>query len=193
MNRVILNRISGFLGLAFGLSILNLACQTVSTGKDEALLARICHEMVVDLESQTEAMNWDWTLWEVDAGIQAHLEEVMPASQFVFYFSNIHCSECVHFEAMQIRKNYNPKDILIVSQAESIRALKVFKHKYLKDYQVYYISPAMDIGKRILDLPAPVYFQRSSAREMIRVFRPVFSYPELSDQYHQIMKNLIIL
>ena len=78
----------------------------VNNQKDVTLTEALKSEMAHNIKSETQELNTGLILSNIESNKAVLFKDLIRENVLFFYYSNIHCNECVDNECELIKKNY---------------------------------------------------------------------------------------
>lgn len=174
-----------------------ISCQSKTDDKeriiDNKLINAINHEIELNLLSENQVLNDHLSLIKLDSTretvVSGHL---FKQNVLFFYFSNLHCSECIDREVELVKQHYTKEQVVILAREGNIRNLIVFKRLKKIDFDIYYMKQEDRLAIAAEELNSPIFFRVNKMKMPYNIYEPKYSYPMFSMHYHSAMKRLLV-
>lgn len=103
------------------------------------------------------------------------------------YATYTHCDACILQELNTAKKYYDINQLIVLFKAMSYRDVKVFKKVNKLGYKFYFMSQNSLLSDAVEKTPVPLFFTKDSNSIIHNVFPVIGFYPELTEDYHEIM------
>lgn len=154
---------------------------------DENFISAIAEDIEFGIKSENEVINLKLPLQEVISGEPVLLGELTKQynNALFFYFSQVHCNQCVYNEFNFIKQFYKKEDVVIIGKEKSMRMLQILKKNEGIQNPVYWMNMTETFDISFEKLSRPVFFRLNKGGNPYNIYSPKFSYPKLSEAFHR--------
>lgn len=117
------------------------------------------------------------------------LESLKLDNSLVLYLSEIQCSACISQEMDMLKAHYDPSEVTLLCDYQSMRDLKLYLLINKIEFPAYIVHSEFPV--LIRSLTNPTYFRLGSNYRPSSVFFASYSAKEKSNSFHQAMSVLL--
>lgn len=155
---------------------------------DSVLMNALDREMHYSLLSETEKVNLNLRVLDIETDSLVTLQELSANEKSVFFFfSRFQCGECVERELKFIKELYPENTVIILAKENSKRSLAILQKTRRIHQKMYLMNGDDSFNMSMEKLNQPIFFRINRLGQPYNLYSPKFSFPQFSKRYHATM------